>query len=79
VTVWRELRRLGDQRLTDKRMDAVLAAADVGDWAAYTQLQGGHWLRAVIWLFVWPMKSLSRVTSTRKMFSVCRVSIRLYS
>ncbi|MFL4411286.1 replication endonuclease [Citrobacter portucalensis] len=41
VTVWRELRRLGDQRLTDSRMDAVLAAADVGDWAAYTQLQGG--------------------------------------
>lgn len=41
VTVWRELRRLRDQRLTDSRMDAVLAAADVGDWAAYTQLQGG--------------------------------------
>lgn len=41
VTVWRELRRLGDQRLTDSKMDAVLAAADVGDWAAYTQLQGG--------------------------------------
>jgi hypothetical protein len=41
VTVWRELRRLRDQRLTDNRMDAVLAAADVGDWAAYTQLQGG--------------------------------------
>lgn len=41
VTVWRELRRLGDQQLTDHRMDAVLAAADVGDWAAYTQLQGG--------------------------------------
>lgn len=41
VTVWRELRRLGDQRLNDSRMDAVLAAADVGDWAAYTQLQGG--------------------------------------
>lgn len=41
VTVWRELRRLGDQRLVDRRMDAVLAAADVGDWAAYTQLQGG--------------------------------------
>lgn len=41
VTVWRELRRLGGQRLTDSRMDAVLAAADVGDWAAYTQLQGG--------------------------------------
>lgn len=41
MTVWRELRRTGDQRLTDSRMDAVLAAADVGDWAAYTQLQGG--------------------------------------
>ncbi|MDQ2129541.1 replication endonuclease [Leclercia adecarboxylata] len=41
VTVWRELRRLGDHRLVDSRMDAVLAAADVGDWAAYTQLQGG--------------------------------------
>lgn len=41
VTVWRELRRLGSQQLVDKRMDAVLAAADVGDWAAYTQLQGG--------------------------------------
>lgn len=41
VTVWRELRRLGDHRLVDSRMDAVLAAADVGDWAAYTHLQGG--------------------------------------
>jgi hypothetical protein len=41
VTVWRELRRLGDQRLADHRMDAVLAAADVGCWASYTQAQGG--------------------------------------
>ncbi len=41
MTVWRELRRLRDQVLTDRRMDAVLAAADVGDWAAYTQAQGG--------------------------------------
>ncbi len=41
VTVWRELRRLRDQVLTDRRMDAVLAAADVGDWAAYTREQGG--------------------------------------
>ncbi|PUX38468.1 replication endonuclease [Cronobacter sakazakii] len=41
VTVWRELRRLRDQRLTDSRMDAVLAAADVGCWASYTQAQGG--------------------------------------
>lgn len=41
VTVWRELRRLRDQQLADCRMDAVLAAADVGDWAAYTVSQGG--------------------------------------
>ncbi len=41
VTVWRELRRLRDRQLADSRMDAVLAAADVGDWAAYTVLQGG--------------------------------------
>lgn len=41
VTVWRELRRLRDQQLPDKRMDAVLAAADVGCWASYTQAQGG--------------------------------------
>ncbi|MCE9890932.1 replication endonuclease [Kluyvera intermedia] len=41
VTVWRELRRLRDQRLVDKRMDAVLAAADVGCWASYTREQGG--------------------------------------
>ncbi|QCT18497.1 replication endonuclease [Jejubacter calystegiae] len=41
VTVWRELRRLRDKTLPDGRMDAVLAAADVGDWAAYTMHQGG--------------------------------------
>ncbi|HEY3982691.1 replication endonuclease [Cedecea sp.] len=41
VTVYRELRRLRDQKLPDKRMDAVLAAADVGCWASYTQAQGG--------------------------------------
>lgn len=41
VTVYRELRRLRDQHLPDKRMDAVLAAADVGCWASYTQAQGG--------------------------------------
>jgi len=41
VTVWRELRRLGDKTLNHKMMDAVLASADVGDWAAYTQAQGG--------------------------------------
>lgn len=41
VTVWRELRRLGDKHLENNMMDAVLAAADVGCWAAYTQAQGG--------------------------------------
>ena len=41
VTVWRELRRLRNTELPDSKMDAVLAAADVGDWAAYTAEQGG--------------------------------------
>ncbi|MEA9393158.1 replication endonuclease [Acerihabitans sp. TG2] len=41
VTVWRELRRLRNIELSDPKMDAVLAAADLGDWAAYTALQGG--------------------------------------
>lgn len=41
VTVWRELRRLGSQQVENNIIDPVLAAADVGDWAAYTQLQGG--------------------------------------
>ncbi|MGC6387248.1 replication endonuclease [Ewingella sp. S1.OA.A_B6] len=41
VTVWRELRRMRDATLENKLMDAVLASADVGDWAAYTQAQGG--------------------------------------
>lgn len=41
VTVWRELRRMRDITLKNKSMDAVLAAADVGCWASYTQAQGG--------------------------------------
>ena len=41
VTVWRELRRLGNQKVESQEIDPVLAAADAGDWAAYTQLQGG--------------------------------------
>ncbi len=41
VTVWRELRRMGDKTIENSLMDAVLASADVGDWAAYTQAQGG--------------------------------------
>lgn len=43
VTVWRELRRLpGDgQILPTEDMDNVRFAADVGDWRAYTECQGG--------------------------------------
>ncbi|WP_145538994.1 replication endonuclease [Yersinia kristensenii] len=43
VTVWRELRRLpGDgQILPDLDMDNVRFAADVGNWYAYTEFQGG--------------------------------------
>ena len=42
VTVWRELRRMGDARLPDKQMDAVLASASVAScWASYTMAQGG--------------------------------------
>lgn len=39
VTVYRELRRLKDQKVEDKNIDPVLAAANVGDWAAYTEHQ----------------------------------------
>lgn len=41
VTVWRELRRLKNQKVNDPIIDPVLAAADIGDWAAYTTHQGG--------------------------------------
>lgn len=41
VTVWRELRRLKDKKVEDKTIDPVLAAANIGDWAAYTVHQGG--------------------------------------
>lgn len=41
VTVYRELRRLKDKKVQDENIDPVLAAADVGCWASYTELQGG--------------------------------------
>ncbi|NUF27029.1 replication endonuclease [Gilliamella sp. ESL0254] len=41
VTVWRELRRLKSQKVENKIIDPVLASADIGDWAAYTNHQGG--------------------------------------
>lgn len=39
VTVWRELRRLGEQ--TNKALERVRQAADRGDWAEFTELMGG--------------------------------------
>ncbi|MDC9588184.1 replication endonuclease [Xenorhabdus sp. XENO-10] len=44
VSVWRELRRLRKVRLSDNKVNAVLQAADEGNWAAYTQAQGGPWV-----------------------------------
>ncbi|MBD2785186.1 replication endonuclease [Xenorhabdus sp. DI] len=44
VSVWRELRRLREIRLADHKINAVLQAADEGNWAAYTQAQGGPWV-----------------------------------
>ncbi|PCP71192.1 replication protein A, partial [Morganella morganii] len=43
VSVWRELRRLpGEEEiLATEDMDNVRFAADIGDWFAYTELQGG--------------------------------------
>ncbi|WP_392551222.1 replication endonuclease [Orbus wheelerorum] len=41
VTVYRELRRLKDKKVQDENVDPILAAADVGCWATYTELQGG--------------------------------------
>ncbi|OCQ52337.1 Bacteriophage replication gene A protein (GPA) [Photorhabdus australis subsp. thailandensis] len=43
VSVWRELRRLsGDEQiLPDADMDNVRFAADIGNWFAYTEFQGG--------------------------------------
>ncbi|OTA18601.1 replication protein A [Xenorhabdus beddingii] len=44
VSVWRELRRLREIRLSDNKVNAVLQAADEGNWEAYTQAQGGPWV-----------------------------------
>ena len=41
VSVWRELRRLKNKKVTNDIIDPVLASADIGDWAAYTTHQGG--------------------------------------
>ncbi|MBI6550072.1 replication endonuclease [Xenorhabdus lircayensis] len=44
VSVWRELRRLREMRLSDHKINAVLQAADEGNWAAYILAQGGPWV-----------------------------------
>lgn len=41
VGVWRELRKLGDHEQEDEIIDTLRAIADCGDWAAYTDYQGG--------------------------------------
>ncbi|MDE4031156.1 replication endonuclease [Glaesserella parasuis] len=41
VGVWRECRKLGDEQQEDEVIDTLRAIADVGDWAVYTEFQGG--------------------------------------
>lgn len=42
VTVWRELRRCRDEyMLNDEEFQKIQAAANQGDWAAFTELMGG--------------------------------------
>lgn len=41
VSVWRELRRKHGQLVGDEKIDALIEAADSGDWTKYTELQGG--------------------------------------
>ncbi|WP_226998871.1 replication endonuclease [Salmonella enterica] len=42
VTIWRELRRLGDRELVlSPEIEAVRAVADASDWQHYTMYQGG--------------------------------------
>lgn len=41
VTVYRELRRLKGKKVENNVFDQISIAADTGNWAAYTELQGG--------------------------------------
>ena len=46
VTVWRELRRLESGiSLDSEHVDAVLTAADSGNWAGYIEAQGGAFVK----------------------------------
>ena len=41
VSVWRELRRLGDQEQADPIIEAARQAANSGDWKSYLEVQDG--------------------------------------
>ena len=41
VTVWRELRRADPAAIDNEKLREIVAAADAGDWAKYTELNGG--------------------------------------
>lgn len=46
VTVYRELRRLDIASLLEpEEVQACIAAADAGDWAAFTHAMGGAWIK----------------------------------
>jgi hypothetical protein len=45
VTAWRELRRLESGSASDALMAALIGAADRGDWASYTNLMGGVFMK----------------------------------
>lgn len=47
VTVWREVRRLRQEQMDAKELEAVRAAADAGDWCGYTEAMGGAVMRRV--------------------------------
>ncbi|AWI51395.1 replication endonuclease [Actinobacillus porcitonsillarum] len=41
VSVWRELRRLGDMEIEDEQLEALRQFANEGDWQGFTQTLGG--------------------------------------
>lgn len=49
VTVWRELRRLGDSQIADaQELDEIRAAANGGQYSLFTELMGGAVLKRVL-------------------------------
>ncbi len=43
ISVWRELRRLISGQADDELIDKAQAAGVANDYAAYMEIQGGHW------------------------------------